>query len=165
MPRVGQLPEPHGGGAKDLDGATDALKLESCFFSFFEPQFGQAGWREPVTSSSATSLQEEQMYSNRAWGGLFRGGEGVDEHVGLAQADEFVDFPAILEDDEIGDGVDAELHGQFAVFIDIDLADLDGGHFSATCSRMGICMRQGPHHGAQKSTSATPEEMKSVKVC
>ena len=68
MPRVGQLPEPHGGGAKDRDGATDALKLESCFFSFFDPQFGQTGWREPVTSSSATSLQAEQMYSNRGMG-------------------------------------------------------------------------------------------------
>lgn len=71
MPRVGQLPEPHGGGAKERDGATDALKLESCFFSFFEPQFGQTGRREPVTSSSATSLQEEQMYSNSGMGDYF----------------------------------------------------------------------------------------------
>ena len=68
MPRAGQEPEPQGGGAKDRDGATEALKLESCFFIFLEPQWGQTGWREPVTSSSATSLQEEQMYSNSGMG-------------------------------------------------------------------------------------------------
>ena len=40
---MGQLPVPQGGGENDLEDATLALNVESCFSSFFEPQFGQAG--------------------------------------------------------------------------------------------------------------------------
>ena len=64
---MGQAAVPQGGAENDA-GETRALKPESCFSSFFDPQFGQTGWREPVTSSSATSLQAEQMYSNRGMG-------------------------------------------------------------------------------------------------
>ena len=56
------------GGVENDDGETWALKLESCFSSFFDPQFGQAGWREPVTSCSEISPQARQMYSKSGMG-------------------------------------------------------------------------------------------------
>ena len=59
---MGQAAVPQGGVEKEEE-ATLALKLESCFSSFFEPQLGQAGLREPVTSSSEISPHDLQMYS------------------------------------------------------------------------------------------------------
>ena len=68
MPRAGQLPEPQGGtaGARAAGGA--ALNVESCFSSFREPQFGQTGFRAPVTSCSEMSPQARQMYSKSGMG-------------------------------------------------------------------------------------------------
>lgn len=63
-PRVGQLPLPQGGAEKDWDDETWVLKLDSCFLSFFEPQLGQTGLRDELTSCSKISLQDWQMYSN-----------------------------------------------------------------------------------------------------
>jgi|GEM_PF-4641215 hypothetical protein len=70
MPRAGQLPVPQGGGAKDFGAATLALNVDSCFSSCLEPQFGQAGLLAPLTSSSAISPQDRQMYSNSGTAGL-----------------------------------------------------------------------------------------------
>ena len=59
---MGQEAVPQGGIEREEE-ATLALKLESCFSSFFDPQLGQAGLREPVTSSSEISPHDLQMYS------------------------------------------------------------------------------------------------------
>ncbi len=52
---------------KDV-GDTWALKLESCFSNFLEPQWGQAGLREPVTNCSEISPHDLQMYSKSGMG-------------------------------------------------------------------------------------------------
>ena len=59
---MGQAAVPQG-GVENEAGETRALKPESCFSSFFDPQFGQAGWRDPDTSCSEISPQALQMYS------------------------------------------------------------------------------------------------------
>lgn len=71
MPRAGQLPVPQGGGAKDFGAATLALNVDNCFSIFFDPQFGHAGLRVPLTSSSAISPQDRQTYSNSGMGGIY----------------------------------------------------------------------------------------------
>ena len=64
---MGQAAVPQGGVEKEA-GETRALKPESCFSSFFDPQFGQAGLRDPVTSCSEISPQARQMYSKIGMG-------------------------------------------------------------------------------------------------
>ena len=68
MPRVGQLPDPQGGMDGEREEETGALKLDNCFASFFEPQFGQMGLRPPVTSCSDISQQSLQTYSKSGMG-------------------------------------------------------------------------------------------------
>lgn len=68
MPRVGQLPDPQGGTENERAADAGALKLDNCFASFFEPQFGQAGLRAPVTSTSKISRQSRQTYSKSGMG-------------------------------------------------------------------------------------------------
>ena len=60
---------------------------------------------------------------------LFYSVQRIDQHVGLAHTDEVSDLLAILENDEIGNGVDAKLDGEIAIFIDIDFANFDCGQF------------------------------------
>ena len=63
---VEQLPPAQGRSGRDP--LADALNAENFFSSFFDPQFGQAGWREPVTSCSEISPQARQMYSKSGMG-------------------------------------------------------------------------------------------------
>jgi len=66
-PPVGQAEDPQGGVGREVE-ATGVLKVESCFSSFLEPQFGQAGLREPVTRISEISLHWRQIYSKIGMG-------------------------------------------------------------------------------------------------
>jgi hypothetical protein len=66
MPRAGQVPEPHGGGANDRDGG--GAEAGQLLFSLREPQWGQTGLRAAVTSCSNTSPQDLQMYSKSGMG-------------------------------------------------------------------------------------------------
>ena len=60
---------------------------------------------------------------------LWNGIQSVDQHVGLAHTDEVAHLLTILENEEIGNRVDAELDGEIAIFIDIDFANFDRGQF------------------------------------
>jgi hypothetical protein len=68
-PPVGQAEDPHGGVEMEVD-ASCVLKVESCFSSFLDPQFGQAGLCEPVTRISEISLHWRQIYSKIGISGL-----------------------------------------------------------------------------------------------
>lgn len=62
------------------------------------------------------------MYSRRGMSGV---GEGLLEGGRLAESDEIGFLDAVLEDDEVGDVVDAVLGGEIGAFVDVDLADFE----------------------------------------
>ena len=63
----------------------------------------------------------------------------------------FAHHLAALHDHQGGNAHDAELTRQLHLFIHVDLPDFESGRSSAISSTIGTTIRQGPHHGAQKS--------------
>ena len=71
-----------------------------------------------------------------------------------AQADDLFRNLAVLKNEQCGDGAHAVFRGEVLVFVNIDLADRTLPEYSsASSSRTGAIILQGPHHSAQKSTS------------
>ena len=71
------------------------------------------------------------------------------------RAHETVERLAVLEGDDGGDRLDAELAGDLRVVVDVhlDQPHLALGAARTAFSRIGVSCWQGPHQGAQKSTS------------
>ena len=75
------------------------------------------------------------------------------------RADEFVDDATIAEQLHRRNAADMELLRQVLVLVGVDLDDLDlAGVFVGELFEHGASARQGPHHGAQKSTRTGWEE-------
>ena len=126
-----------GGGGDGGEGGKE-------FFQVGRPA-RRAAWRFPRADErlelAATGLATVFEERHGAESGEGRA-EGVDELAGLAEADELGGDGAVLEDDEVGDGVDAEMRGKIGVFVDVDFADFDLGDL------LGDLVEDGQLHAA-----------------